>query len=289
MSYPKLSISECTTYTASIDEDLDAYQAAGVEGIGIWEYKLPHGRDEQLRTLIEESGLKPTLCVPEVPSIIPDPFFTEPKDPKERRDALCAAIKRFAKFDPVAVMVLSGSPEGRDKKSMRKTVVEGVRVAAEVAGELGITLGFEPLRQSAGSLTTTMPDTLELLDEIGAPNIQVIADTWHFWDVPNALDHLTKHADRIIGVQINDWREPPRSWCDRVLPGDGQIDFPSIYAALEKGGYDGWYDVEVFSDSGLFGADYPDSLWKVPADELARRAVRSFRATWDARRQPAHR
>jgi sugar phosphate isomerase/epimerase len=288
MSYPKLSISECSTYTASVEEDVAAYKAAGVDGIGIWEFKLPDGEDDRVRELIKSSGLVPTLCVPEVPSIIPDPFFTHPTDPRERRDALVAAIRRLSLYNPVAVMVLSGSPEGLDKTWMRKTVVEGVRHAAKVAEDLGITLGFEPLRQSAGSLTTTLPDTVELLEEIGAPNVKIIADTWHFWDVPNGIQHLTRYADRIIGIQINDWRDAPRSWADRRLPGDGRIDFPVIYAALEAGRYNGWYDVEVFSDNGLFGNDYPDSLWNMTPDKLAQDAVRSFRATWDSRRQPSN-
>ena len=95
MSYPKLSISECSTYTASVEEDVAAYKAVGVEGIGIGEFKLPDGEDDRVRDLIKRSGLVPTLCVPEVPSIIPDPFFRHPTDPRERRDALVAAIRRL--------------------------------------------------------------------------------------------------------------------------------------------------------------------------------------------------
>ncbi len=284
MAYPKLSISECTTYAATFEQDIADYRGAGAQGIGIWEFKLPDGRDEHIRDLIAKSGLKPTLCVPEVPSIIPDPFFTQPKDPGERRGALVEAIRRLAKFDPVAVMVLSGSPQGYDKGEMRRIVVDGIRTAAEVAADFGITLGFEPLRQEAGSLTTTLPDTMDLLDEIGAPNIKVIADTWHFWDTPEILKYLAEYVDRIIGIQVNDWREPVRSWCDRVLPGDGKLDLASFYRALEGAGYDGWYDVEVFSDDGRFGDAYPDSLWAVEPAELARRAVTSFRSTWDAAR-----
>lgn len=284
MSYPKLSISECTTWEASFEEDLAAYRSAGVEGIGIWEFKLADGEDDRNDQRIRDSGLVPTLCVPEVPSIIPDPFFAEPKDPTERKQALIGAIRRLARFQPAAVMVLSGSPEGVDRAWMRKKVVDGIREAADVAAELSITLGFEPLRQRAGSLTTSIPDTLDLIDEIGAPNIKLIADTWHFWDVPHATEHLTKYADEIIGLQINDWRDPPRSWCDRVLPGDGQIDFGSIYRALEQGGYQGWYDVEIFSDDGRFGDDFADSLWKVPAADLANRAVQSFHNSWDRAR-----
>src|SRR5215470_12716466 len=101
MSYPKLSISESSTYKASFEEDLAGYKAGGVEGIGIWEYKLPKGQDARLRDALAKSGLKTTICVPEVPSIVPDNFFRNPADAASRRRDLCAAIRRLAKFDPV--------------------------------------------------------------------------------------------------------------------------------------------------------------------------------------------
>jgi hypothetical protein len=48
----RVSISEFTTLGASFDEDLVAYRAAGVEGIGVCEIKLGEGAAERLR----ESG-----------------------------------------------------------------------------------------------------------------------------------------------------------------------------------------------------------------------------------------
>ncbi|HZV51920.1 MAG TPA: sugar phosphate isomerase/epimerase family protein [Candidatus Dormibacteraeota bacterium] len=286
MSYPKLSISQCTTYLADIREDISVYRAAGADGIGLWEFKLPRGQEAAVGELMAEAGLRATLCVPEVASIVPDPFFTEPRDHRQRRAALRAAIHRFAPFDPVAVMVLTGAPDGRDPAELRRIVVEGLRAAADAAGEAGVTLGLEPLRRTSGTLVTTLPETLELIEEAGVPEVRVIYDVWHLWDAPNGLDDLRRYADRLIGVQVNDYREPTRSWCDRLLPGDGRADVPAIFGTLEAAGYDGWYDVEIFSDDGRFGHAYPDSLWKLPAEELARRAVTSFRRQWDARRPP---
>jgi sugar phosphate isomerase/epimerase len=285
MAYPRLSISECTTYPASFDQDLAAYKAAGADGVGIWEFKLPKGRDERLREALEKSGLTPTLCVPEVPSIVPDPFFREPVDAGARRTELAKAIRRLAAFKPLAVMVLPGAP-GDDPATTRRIVVDGLKAAADAAGEAGVTLGLEPLRQSAGSLVTTLPETIELIEDIGASNIRIILDTWHFWDLPNTLDNIRANVDRVIGVQVNDWREPVRSWADRVLTGDGKMDLPAIFGTLESAGYKGWYDVEVFSDNGLFGNHYPDSLWDVETGELARRAVSQFRKVWDTRQAP---
>ena len=34
-------------------------------------------------------------------------------------------------------------------------------------------------------------------------------------------------------------------------------------------GWDGFYDLEIFSDNGAFGIAYPDSLWDLDAAELA--------------------
>jgi sugar phosphate isomerase/epimerase len=84
-------------------------------------------------------------------------------------------------------------------------------------------------------------------------------------------------------VHVADRREPTRSHFDRLLPGDGVLDLASAFRALEAGGYDGWYDVEIFSDNGAFGNAFDDSLWDVDAFELARRARESVERVWAER------
>ena len=66
----------------------------------------------------------------------------------------------------------------------------------------------------------------------------------------------------------------PRSDFDRAAP--RRRGRASPFGALEEAGYDGWYDVEVMSDDGTFGEAFPDSLWALPAEEIARRAVESL-------------
>ena len=281
LAYPRFSISATSTRDASFDEDLAAYTAAGVQGIGLWEYKMPKGQDARMREALQKSGLKATICVPEVPSIIPDPYFAKPTEARERRKDLVAAIRRLAAFDPVAVMVLPGAPMA-DIAETRRIVIDGLKAASDAAGELGVTLGFEPLRKEAGSIVNTMPEALEMIDQIGAKNMRVVYDTWHFWDTPGVYDHIRDYTKWIIAVQINDRPKNPRSWMDRVLTGDGVMDLPKIYGALEAAGYAGWYDVEVFSDMA-----YPDSLWKLSPEEFAKRALAKFKTSWDKRQTVA--
>jgi sugar phosphate isomerase/epimerase len=283
VSDPRISISCPTTYTATIEEDIANYSAAGATGIGIWEYKLEGRDDAQILDLMQEHGLSATLCCAQVPSVIVDPFFAVPVDPIDRIAAICASLRRFARFEPAGILVTTGAPGDYDLTEARRLVVDGLKQVAEVAGELGMTLGLEPYRKSSGTLVTTMRETLEMADEIGSPNVKLIMDAWHFWDVDGILDDLREHQDRIVGIQLSDWREPTRGWCDRVLPGDGSIDLRAVFRALEAGGYNGWYDIEIFSDNGLFGNDYPDSVWHRPAAEVARESVAKTLELWRTR------
>ena len=272
MPYPPFSISETTTYPATFEEDLAAYKAAGVDGIGIWEFKLPKGQDARSIEALRASGLKATICVPEVPCIMPDAYFREPRDPM---DAPQGALRRRSvgsrRSSLVGVMVLAGAP-GDDPVQDRRTIVDGLKAAADTAGEVGVELGFEAIRKDAGSLIWTLPETLGLLEDIGAPNLRVIFDAWHFWDLPGIVDDLRKYADRFICIQVND-RRRPRSWADRLLPGDGDLDLPGFFGALDAGGFKGWYDLEVFSDDGRWAEAYPDSVYKLKPVDVAKRGV----------------
>ena len=285
MPYPPFSISETTTFPASFEEDLAAYKAAGVDGIGIWEFKLPKGQDARSIEALRASGLPATICVPEVPCILPDAYFREPRDPTERRKELCASIRRFAAFNPVGVMVFAGAP-GDNPAQDRRMVVEGLKAAADTAGEAGVALGFESLRREAGSMIWTLPETLGILEDIGDPNMKIIFDVWHFWDLPNIVDDLRKYADRFICIQVND-RRRPRSWADRLLPGDGDLDLPAFFGALDAGGFKGWYDLEVFSDDGRWAEAYPDSIYKIKTVDVAKRGLAGFQKAWDERKAPA--
>jgi sugar phosphate isomerase/epimerase len=283
MDRPLFSVSECTTFPRTFAEDVDGYRAGGADGIGIWEFKLEPGRDADNLARLRESGLRTSICVPQVPSIYPDGYFTEPADPKARTDALCRAIRRFAPFEPVAVLAVTGNPEGQDQTEMRKVTVDGLRTAARTAADLGIEIGLEFYRKTSGALVNTIRDTIELADEIGEPNVRLVVDLWHAWDIPTVVEDLRTYALRFNGVQVNDWREPTRSWADRVLPGDGIIDLPTLLGAVDAGGFRGWYDLEIFSDDGRFGNAYPDSIAIQDPADVTRRGRAGFMRAWEAR------
>ncbi len=277
---PRFSVSEFSTLNLGFEEDLAAYKAGGAEGIGLAEAKLPEDDGESLRKL-RESGLEATICLPSMLSVLQLPPFGGPEDPDERVESLCASVKRLAAFDPVTLLVLTGPAGDRDPDEARRIVVDGLREVARTAREEGVQVALEPIHASARddfTMVDTIPDAVALVEEVGEP-MGILFDTWHLWDTPDVLDHIRAEAHRFPAVHINDWRAETRGWDDRALPGDGVMDLPAIFAALEDGGFDGWYDLEVFSTE-----TYPDSLLKLDPVELVRRGKAGFERAWADRR-----
>lgn len=285
MPEPSFSISQVSTLQASFAEDVEAYAAAGVDGIGIWEMKLPQGADAESLALVRAAGLEVTNCVPAIPSILPLPLMDGPVDPRERIEAVCASIRRLAAFEPQSVACITGPCGALDPAEAHLIVVDGLRRIGREAQAAGVRVGLEPI-QRIGSEQWTIPTTIqaaiELLDEVDDPNFGITFDVWHLWNGASLLDDIHEHVARFTGVHVSDWREPTRGWADRVLPGDGVADVPRILAALDEAGWRGAYDLELFSDDGTFGNDYEGSLWRLPPQELARRGREAFTAAWKA-------
>ena len=257
----RTSISQITTVTGSFAEDLDAYRAAGADGIGIWEMKL--GDDSLVR--FRASGLEAAASIPVVPSILPLPLMEGPAAPAERVEALCASVERLAAYGPACVLFLTGPGDDR------ATVVDGIRQVADAAAGAGVRLALEPVQREFRdywTMVSTLGDAAALLDEAGRPDVGLVCDTWHLWNAPGLVEDIERHRARILALHVADWRDPTRNTNDRVLPGDCVVDFAPIFEALA---WDGLYDLEIFSDPELDG-----SLWRLDSRELARRGVEAL-------------
>jgi sugar phosphate isomerase/epimerase len=280
---PLYSVSQLTTPRNSFAEDAAQLARTGAAGIGIWEAKLPAEGDAAAREMLARAGLAATLCIPALWTILPSRLVPEPADPARRLDLIRSSIRRLAPFGPVAYLVTAGAIGDRDRDGALDLVARNLAAIADAAAEVGGTVGLEPIRIGAGStgpLVNTLAEAGRMIEMVGRANVGIVFDVWHLWDEPDRDRLIRRYADRIAGVQVNDWREPTRGWCDRALPGEGRADLPGILAALVESGYRGWYDLEIFSDDGRYGTAYPDSLWRLPHEEMLGRARRSFDRAW---------
>ena len=195
-------------------------------------------------------------------------------------------MHRLAAFHPSGIVCLTGS--GTGLADAREIVVDGLRTLAHEAELAGTRIALEPYQREGGAewtIVSTIPEAVELItDAGGSPALGLQFDVWHLWNTPTLFDDIRAEIDRFAGVHVCDVRVPTRGWADRVLPGDGAVDVPAILAALDEAGWTGFYDLEIFSDNGAFGAAYPDSLWDLSVDELARRGRESLVDAWNRRR-----
>jgi sugar phosphate isomerase/epimerase len=278
--FPELKYTVCCWSTPKNGwrEDIAQSAAIGASAVGLWEAKFADGEDNAILDALGEHGIAAGIVVPRNWTILPTPL--DPKwegDWKHKTDAICRSIERFAKFKPAGIMVgpgVSGDPAKR--LGPVEHVVDGLALAAKTAAEHGLRIAFEPLSLRRGAAVATIPETIAVMDAVGRDNVGILMDVWHNWDQQDLQAHMRSHVKRFLGIQVNDYRNPTRSWCDRMFPGEGVDACMPIVAALLDAGYTGWWDFEVFSDDGRWGNAWPESLWALPHDVFLERGRDKF-------------
>jgi sugar phosphate isomerase/epimerase len=149
--------------------------------------------------------------------------------------------------------------------------------AAKVLADHGIRLGLEflgPLhlrRQHPHEFIWRMDEMTAFAAECG-PNVGLLLDAWH-WHHAGATvkDILAAGKQRIVHVHISDAKKlPPEEVkdMDRLMPGEGVIDWDGFFGALKKIGYEDAVSPEVFGRG----------LKDMTPEEAARLALDSARA-----------
>jgi sugar phosphate isomerase/epimerase len=267
----KIALSQISTPAASFAEDVAAYAAAGFDGIGLWEFKLPEDDAASARRM-REAGLGAAYCVPAIPSLLQLalPGMEGPADPGERIEALCASMGRLARFEPACVVCLTGPTGDRSEAEARALVIEGLQQVAAAARAAGVRLGLEPTHLSESdetSFLSSIGGTIALLDEAGLNDVGVMVDSVHVWDTPGLEEDIAKHAERITGLHVADKLAPGVP--GRVLPGEGVTHPERLLGLLRAAGFDGYVDIEIFST--------PEEFWGLPVEEAAGRAAAAAR------------
>ncbi len=166
---------------------------------------------------------------------------------------------------------VSGDPE-----EFRAVMVRRFRKICTILADYGVHLGIEwvapaHFRRSGNPVLWRMDQALDLCDAVGAPNIGLLVDSFHWFCGGHSLDELLRlPRQRIVHVHINDAPDRPLDEQvdnERVMPGDGVIDLLGFLRALRYAGYDGAVSVEVLSKT------LPQQFSK---DELAAQAKKSL-------------
>ena len=123
---------------------------------------------------------------------------------------------------------------------VRRTLVEKLRFAAAALSAANIRLLVEPINpfDVPGFYLIRTDEALSILDEVGAANAFVQYDIYHAQRTEGELAAtMQKQLGRIGHIQLAD--NPGRN-----EPGTGEINYPFLFAHLDRIGYDGWIGCE---------------------------------------------
>jgi hydroxypyruvate isomerase len=132
------------------------------------------------------------------------------------------------------------TPAGVDAAQVHATLVDNLRYAALQLADAGIKLLVEPVNSYdiPGFHLNRSAQTLALLDELGTANAYLQYDIYHMQRMEGELAAtIARHLPRIAHIQLAD--NPGRN-----EPGTGEINYPFLFAHLDRIGYQGWIGCE---------------------------------------------
>jgi len=162
--------------------------------------------------------------------------FTDP-DPEVRRAAIERTISHIpfaARANAVIIIgLLRGVVKpGVDARQAMEWLVTALQQCCSAARPHGVRLALEPICRYETTLINNLTQGLELLHQVGAQNMGLLADTFHMnIEEPVIEDSICACGDRIFHFHVAD--------SNRWYPGAGHLDFESILKTLFSTGYQG--------------------------------------------------
>ncbi|MGE0152398.1 MAG: hydroxypyruvate isomerase family protein [Reyranellaceae bacterium] len=225
-------------------EFLERFAAAREAGFAAVEFFFPE--EVELGALVqakEETGLD--IALMNLPmgdraagdrglACLPDrvPEFRRAVD----RGITLARALRCPRLHAVAGVV----PRGSDRARYLDTLVDNLQYAADRAAAHGIAITLEPInsRDIPGFIVNRSSEAIEILDRADRPNLLLQYDLYHAQVMEGDLIPTIERLFHRIGHM--QFADTP----GRHEPGTGEINFATVFSAIERLGYGGYIAAE---------------------------------------------
>lgn len=223
---------------------LERFERAANAGFEAVEFLFPYAHTvEEIQERLNATGLK--IVLHNLPAGDWDAgergIACDPSRVEEFRAGVAKAVTYAKALGVPQVNCLAGkAPAGVDAATLRSTFVENLRFAAAALSAAGIRLLIEPINpfDIPGFYLNRTDEALSILDEVGSDNVFVQYDIYHAQRTEGELANtIQKNLARIGHVQLAD--NPGRN-----EPGTGEINYPFLFAHLDRVGYTGYIGCE---------------------------------------------
>jgi sugar phosphate isomerase/epimerase len=253
----RLSFNQITSDRVSLPEMVEACARHGIPYVSIWRHKIAEtGLDASVHLLRDASLRVSSVCRGGM-----FPAATRAEREQRIQDNLRAVDEAAALGAPVLVLVC-GAAADRDIAAARQMVEDGIARIVAHAAERHVMLGIEPLHPAFAaerSCITTLREARLLADKFDRATVGVIADVYHIWWDPDVHEEIARCAGRLLGFHVSDWLVPATNvLLNRGMMGDGVIELRRLRASVERAGWSGPIEVEIFNEA----------IWNTPIDDL---------------------
>jgi len=266
----RLSIHQVTLLQrCSTPEFVDALTRNGVPCTSVWRDKVREFGVERTARLLADNGIALSgYCWG---GLITSPDRSEAA---KARDEVRRALDEAAAVEAPCLVFVAGGVDPRDKTiaNARARALDGVAELIPHARSVGVKIALEPLHPmlcATRSVLSTVKLANEWCDRLGADDIVGIAvDTYAVWWDPEIEAEIARAGKRICSFHVSDWLADTQDLrLDRGMMGDGVIDLPALRRMVEAAGYDGYVEVEIFSQRNWWQRD-PDVVIGVIMDRV---------------------
>lgn len=247
--FSRLCLHTITTRPWAMETAIARYAMAGVRGVTVWRQWL-EGRDiAAVGRAARNAGL-------ETVSLCRGGFFPA-KDAAGRRAAMddnLRAIDEAWQLGAPLVVLVCGAVPGQPLDVSRCQIADGIAAVLDRAEQAGVRLAVEPLHPmyaDSRSAINTLRQANDLCDRLASPHVGVVVDVYHVWWDPDLEAEIarTGRAGRLWAFHVCDWRTPTEDLLnDRGLMGEGCIPLRQIRAWVERAGFRGLIEAEIFSN-----------------------------------------
>ena len=266
--FSKLCIHTITTKPWRIEEAARNFSAAGVKGITVWRDALEGRNIKQTGDMLREYDLS-------IVSLCRGGFFAN-KEITARNKAIDdnrKAIEEAAELGTSMVVMVCGADPAQSLEDSRKQIQDGIAEVLPEASDAGVKLTIEPLHPmyaDSRSAINTLAQANDMAEALNSPWVGVAVDVYHLWWDP-FLEKEIKRCGKngnLSAFHICDWKTPTSDMLnDRGLMGEGCIPVKQIRSWVEDTGFDGFNEVEIFSNSH----------WKEDQSEFLKKILAAYK------------
>ena len=223
---------------------LDRFEPAAKAGFKAVEFLFPYAFEaEEIKRRLDDNGL--TLVLHNLPAGNWEAGERGIACHPDRGDEFRAGVGRAIAYAQVLgvkqLNCLAGkAPAGVADELLRSTFVDNLRYAANALKAAGLKLLIEPINSFdiPGFYLNRTAQAASFLVEVGSDNAFIQYDLYHAQRMEGELAAtVQKYLPKIGHIQLAD--NPGRN-----EPGTGEINYPFLFAHLDRIGYDGWIGCE---------------------------------------------